>query len=190
MPNFSGLNVTVMTILALLAAVFAVFYLIYSAGLYGMAKKRGIRHAWLAFLPIGRNYITGKLVPMLKLGLLEVADMQIVYPLLAVLSLLCLAVRLNILAAIFFPCCFYYACAWCTACLHSIFPSGRRSAFSFRWCFSGCRLRFLFFTAGRRCRKIPRRRKARKPSTCSPTFPARPSNRLFSPGGGTAVFPP
>ena len=117
MPNFSGLNVTVMTILALLAAVFAVFYLIYSAGLYGMAKKRGIRHAWLAFLPIGRNYITGKLVPMLKLGLLEVADMQIVYPLLAVLSLLCLAVRLNILAAIFFSLLFLL----CLCLVYSLF---------------------------------------------------------------------
>lgn len=65
-----------------------------------MVKARAMRHAWLAFIPIGRHYITGKLVPILKLGSLEVADMQIVYPLLAALGLVLTALRFSVAAAI------------------------------------------------------------------------------------------
>lgn len=47
-------------ILASLAFSIAV-YVVQSVGLYTLAKRRGLRYAWLAWLPVGNSWITGSL---------------------------------------------------------------------------------------------------------------------------------
>lgn len=45
----------------LVAAVTVVFYVLESLGLYTIAKRRTIHHAWLAWLPVGRLWILGSI---------------------------------------------------------------------------------------------------------------------------------
>lgn len=42
--------------------IFCIRYVFQALGFYTMAKKRGIEHAWLAWIPIVQNYIFGELV--------------------------------------------------------------------------------------------------------------------------------
>lgn len=46
-------------LLAMAAGV--VFYILQSVGMYTIAKRRGIRHAWLSWLPIGNVWILGSI---------------------------------------------------------------------------------------------------------------------------------
>lgn len=38
-----------------------VMYIFWSVGLYAIAKRRGLRNAWLAWIPVGNHWITGSL---------------------------------------------------------------------------------------------------------------------------------
>lgn len=50
----------VLVIFALIALVVSlVAYIFQSVGLYTMAKRRGIKHAWLAWIPVGCNWLVG-----------------------------------------------------------------------------------------------------------------------------------
>ena len=42
-------------------AFFAVSYVFYSLGLYTIANRRGIRHSWLAWVPVGNLWILGSI---------------------------------------------------------------------------------------------------------------------------------
>ena len=55
---FAGLMVVVLIFSALLAVVFYVFRAI---GLYRIAKRRTIRHAWLAWIPVASEWIMGSI---------------------------------------------------------------------------------------------------------------------------------
>ena len=48
-------------ILLIVLAVSVVMYVFQSLGLYAIAKRRGIRHAWLAWLPVGYYWIAGSI---------------------------------------------------------------------------------------------------------------------------------
>ena len=52
------LGVAVVVLLAVLA-VCLVLYVLQSIGIYAIAKRRGIHHPWLAWLPIGNYWIVG-----------------------------------------------------------------------------------------------------------------------------------
>ena len=60
----NGAEAILMIVLAIwgviLLAVLA-FYILQSLGLYHIAKSRGIRHPWLAWLPIGTEWILGSI---------------------------------------------------------------------------------------------------------------------------------
>lgn len=49
-------------VIAIILLVCLAFYILKGYALYKMANRRGIENAWLAFIPIGMEYITGKLV--------------------------------------------------------------------------------------------------------------------------------
>ena len=48
-----------LVILALIAVVSVVFWVFWSLGLYKIAKRRGIRSPWLAWIPVGNQWILG-----------------------------------------------------------------------------------------------------------------------------------
>lgn len=45
----------------LMAAYYVVAYILHSLGLYSIAKRRGIHHPWLAWLPFGAGWILGSI---------------------------------------------------------------------------------------------------------------------------------
>lgn len=45
----------------LMMAFCVVFYILQSAGLHSVAKRRGIRHPWLSWLPVGNMWILGSI---------------------------------------------------------------------------------------------------------------------------------
>ena len=45
----------------LLLGVAIVFYVLYAVGMYRIAKRRGIHHAWLAWIPVGCNWLLGSI---------------------------------------------------------------------------------------------------------------------------------
>lgn len=76
-----------------------VLYVIFSYSLYKMAVKQGLENPWIAFIPIGQNYILGKLIRTLKAFDYEIPRVEIVLP---VASLVVLALnRVAILGSIF-----------------------------------------------------------------------------------------
>lgn len=54
-----GVIITVYVIIALIGIV---LYIIQAYGLYKMAQRRGIEHAWLAYVPVAQYYIMGALL--------------------------------------------------------------------------------------------------------------------------------
>lgn len=48
-----------LVVLAAILAVALVFWIFRSVGLYAIAKRRGIRHAWMAWIPIGNQWVLG-----------------------------------------------------------------------------------------------------------------------------------
>lgn len=61
--QFGGVFVALVMLLiyVIAAAVSVVQYVLQSLGTYTLAKRRGIRHPWLAWLPVGINWIWGSL---------------------------------------------------------------------------------------------------------------------------------
>ena len=61
--QFGGVFVVLVMLLiyVIAAAVSVVQYVLQSLGTYTLAKRRGIRHPWLAWLPVGINWIWGSL---------------------------------------------------------------------------------------------------------------------------------
>ena len=54
--------VGVLLIVALIAFVFAVVsYILSAAGMYAIAKRRGINNAWLAWIPVASGWILGSI---------------------------------------------------------------------------------------------------------------------------------
>lgn len=47
-------------------AVSLVTYILQAAGIYAMAKRRGVKHAWLAWIPIGQYWVAGSLSDQYK----------------------------------------------------------------------------------------------------------------------------
>ena len=57
-----GFVVAVLIIVALLALAFSVVsYVLSSVGMYRIAKRRGIHHPWLAWIPIGNSWLLGSI---------------------------------------------------------------------------------------------------------------------------------
>lgn len=46
-------------VLLLASLVGVVFYVLQAVGVYKIARRRGLKHAWLAWLPVGREWIQG-----------------------------------------------------------------------------------------------------------------------------------
>lgn len=60
MLNMGFVFLGIIAVLAIIVAVFSlVMYVFQSVGLYTIAKKRGIRHAWLSWLPVGNYWMVG-----------------------------------------------------------------------------------------------------------------------------------
>lgn len=60
--EFIGGIILVIGVIALIAAVLGlVFYVLQSLGMYTIAKRRGINNPWLAWLPIGNEWIAGSI---------------------------------------------------------------------------------------------------------------------------------
>lgn len=60
--EFVGGLILVIGVIALIAAVLGlVFYVLQSLGMYTIAKRRGINNPWLAWLPIGNEWIAGSI---------------------------------------------------------------------------------------------------------------------------------
>lgn len=53
-------------IVVVVAVLLVVFYLLGAIGLYGMGKRAGVKHSWLAFIPILNLYVVGKIIRKLK----------------------------------------------------------------------------------------------------------------------------
>ncbi len=53
---FAGILLIVLLIVGIVSLV---CYIFYSIGLHGLAKRRGLNHGWLAWLPIGRDWLLG-----------------------------------------------------------------------------------------------------------------------------------
>lgn len=64
------------------------FYILYSLGLYKLAKNRNFENPWLAWIPIANLYVLAKLVESLKIGDLEIPMLEIVLPVGALVSYL------------------------------------------------------------------------------------------------------
>lgn len=57
-----GMVAAVILILTLLAIAFAVVsYVLGAVGMYRIAKRRGIHHAWLAWVPVGSSWLLGSI---------------------------------------------------------------------------------------------------------------------------------
>lgn len=58
----AGLSLGIIAIVYLLMlALGVVSYVLYAVGLYRVAKRRGIHHAWLAWVPIGSEWLLGSI---------------------------------------------------------------------------------------------------------------------------------
>jgi len=55
-------------IIVFLILIGLVFYVLGALGLMTMAEKKKIQNAWLAFIPIGQQYILGKIIEPVELG--------------------------------------------------------------------------------------------------------------------------
>ena len=60
--GFLGTFLVIMLVLLVVLWAYAIAaYVLHSLGLYKIAKRRGIRHAWLAWLPIGCDWVLGSI---------------------------------------------------------------------------------------------------------------------------------
>lgn len=56
-----GIGIVLLGVLAVVLLFALIFWVIRSIGLYTVARRRGIRNAWLAWIPIGSDWILGSL---------------------------------------------------------------------------------------------------------------------------------
>lgn len=59
--DFRFIAPTLMGTMAITLAISLVFYIFESLGLYTIAKRRGIRHPWLSWVPLGNTWILGRI---------------------------------------------------------------------------------------------------------------------------------
>lgn len=85
-----------------------VYYIFSSLGYYTMAKNKGVDNAWLAWIPIGRNYIMGRLVNnVVPMGSIMLPNAQIFLMIMPVASAVLAAVPvlgviLSLVTAVYF----------------------------------------------------------------------------------------
>ncbi|WP_341875882.1 hypothetical protein [Defluviitalea saccharophila] len=73
-------------VIFILLVIGLIFYILKSIGLFGMAKKAGIQNAWLAWIPVGDQYITGKLVGKINLFNNEINNLEIILPIVNIIT--------------------------------------------------------------------------------------------------------
>lgn len=73
----------------LLFIVAVALYIIFSIGLYQMAKNAGLENSWLAFVPIAQMYIMGKLIKEIKVKDFVIPSAELVLPIAFVVLILC-----------------------------------------------------------------------------------------------------
>ena len=62
MNGFGGIVTAILLILMLLSLAFAIVsYVLSAVGMYRIAKRRGIHHAWLAWVPVGNSWLLGSI---------------------------------------------------------------------------------------------------------------------------------
>ena len=62
MMGVGGAVVAILLIVLLLALAFSIIsYVLSAVGLYRIAKRRGIHHAWLAWVPVGNSWLLGSI---------------------------------------------------------------------------------------------------------------------------------
>ena len=110
LAQFAILSALLIVVLSLFGVV---LYVLMSIGLYRLASKAGIQHAWLSWIPIGNFYILGMLLSSIQLGSLEVPSLQIVLPVAFVVYLIfrkaaVLGVILSLLMYVFMIICLYF----------------------------------------------------------------------------------
>ena len=109
----TGMDEEVMIVLGVMLAILGIVLVCYlvgwilsSVGLHKVAKRRGIRHAWLAWLPIGCDWVLGsisdqyqhlvqgkvtsrrKILPILSVAIIVVAIVYVVLTIMAELMLI------------------------------------------------------------------------------------------------------
>jgi hypothetical protein len=95
-----------------------VMYLLFSFGLYQMAKNQGIQYEWLAFIPIAQMYIPGKIIKTLKVFNFDIPMVELTLPvsLLVVIALgnipfigflICIAFAMLLYSAVYKLFCLY-----------------------------------------------------------------------------------
>ena len=58
----AGVSLGIFAVVYLLMLAFSVVtYVLYAVGLYRIAKRRGIHHAWLAWIPVGSEWLLGSI---------------------------------------------------------------------------------------------------------------------------------
>lgn len=62
-------------------AIIVATYVLAAVGIYGMAKKKDIENAWLAWIPIANYYILGKVIGPAKIDKIEINNTEVVLPL-------------------------------------------------------------------------------------------------------------
>lgn len=63
------------------AAIGIVFWILYAVGFMNVAKNRGYKDAWLAWIPIGNFYLLGKIVPEITVFGFKIPRLELVLPL-------------------------------------------------------------------------------------------------------------
>ena len=60
--GIAGISLGIFAIVYLLLMAFGIVcYVLYAVGLYRIAKRRGIHHAWLAWIPVGSEWLLGSI---------------------------------------------------------------------------------------------------------------------------------
>lgn len=56
------------------------FYILFSIGLYKLAKNANIEYPWLSWIPVGNFYILGKLVKNVKVSQYLIPSLELILP--------------------------------------------------------------------------------------------------------------
>ena len=68
MMGVGGAVVAVLLIVLLLALAFSIVsYVLSAVGIYRIAKRRGIHHAWLAWVPVGNSWLLGSISDIISM---------------------------------------------------------------------------------------------------------------------------
>lgn len=106
-------------------------YCLLSAGIFRMAKNRGIDYAWLSWIPIMRCYIIGELVgEKIVLFRRTIVNIQLILPILTIIAGMFSGVPVAGLLLIILWLVLIYAIAWRIFRLYDFPLRG--------WCFAAC----------------------------------------------------